>query len=350
MKSLKPFSMLIALTALAACAPSGRDATGAAPPAATATSTVTANGQERGGGDAGEIRNDLRDAEIDQLVSKLEWAFTNPANPSVRRMTSALLSRADRLPKGEAKTAILDMVERGVVDALWKTKFVFSKQCVDTYEGKKRSATAVMNPTSPDQYEICVDLNKIAHDLGPQIPDGELVGLMIHELAHFYGYRDTDRKIATTVAKFMVQEASAIDGESLYFLVPTEHQSRLALPPKASGISEEAAALRKNIGDVATTADRRLFDKLWANAQAKQGATANWIPELDDDLLRATSVTMQNKDGSKTTCHRAPPLSAYLSDLRSVIFPNQYLEKPEGAAQNPAGVMSYRCDTAPSSN
>jgi hypothetical protein len=350
MKNLKLLSILIALTALTSCGPRGSDSTGAVSPVPTSTSPVTTDGQERGGGDAREIRNDLRDAEIDQLVMKLEWAFTNPANPSVRRMTSSLLSRADLLPNGIAKKSILDMVERGVVKALWKTKFVFSQLCVDTFEGKKRSATAVMNATSTEQYEICIDLKKIASDLGPQIPDGELVGLMVHELAHFYGYLDADRKIATTVARFMVQEASAIDGESLYFLVPTEHQTRWSLPKKVSGISEEAIALRKRIGDVATPTDRKTFEKLWANARAKQGASANWTPDPDDDLMRATSVTLKNEDGSTTTCHRAPPLSAYLSEIQSVIFPEQYLEKPEGAVQNPAGVMAYRCYTESSSN
>jgi hypothetical protein len=344
MKHMKPLMMVSALVALSACAPRSTEAPTAA------SSPVTANGQERGGGDASEIRSDLRNDEIEQLVDKLEWAFTNPAEPSVRRMTSSLLSRSNRLPDGEAKTAILDMVERGVIKALWKTKFVLSKECIDTFEEKKKSATAVMNPTSIEQYEICVDLRKIANDLGPQITDGELVGLMVHELAHFYGYLDANRKIATTVAKFMVQEASALDDESLFFLVPTEHRPRLALPIKVSGISEEAADLRKKIGDVATTADRRLFDKLWANAQAKQGATANWIPELDDDLLRATSVAMQNDDGSTTTCHRAPPLTAYVTELRSVIFPDRYLERPEGAVENPAGLMAYRCETELSKN
>lgn len=342
MNRSKSIAVLFTIAALTACSRGATDSQSPKVP-----SPVTANGQERGGGDTSEIRSDLRDQEINQLVDKLEWAFTNPAHPSVRRMTSALLGRAGRLPKGEARDAILDMVERGVINALWKTRFVLSKECVDTFEGKKRSATAVMNVGTADQYEICVDLNKIANDLGPQITDGELVGLIVHELAHFYGYLDANRKIATTVAKFMVQEASAIDDESLFFLIPTGHQPRMALPAKVSGVSEEATLLRKEIGDVATLADRKLFAKLWTNAQMSEGATANWIPELDDDLMRATSVSMKNDDGSVTICHRAPPLSAYLSELRSVVFPDQYLEKPEGAVENPAGVMAYRCERRP---
>lgn len=347
MKHLNLLAVISALAVLTACGPRTTDSASASAPTRSTPSPVTANGQERGGGDASEIRSDLRDQEISQLVDKLEWAFTNPAHPSVRRMTSALLGRADRLPMGEARDTILDMVERGVIKALWATKFVLSKECVDTFEGKKRSATAVMNVGPSDRYEICVDLQKIASDLGPQITDGELVGLIVHELAHFYGYLDANRKIATTVAKFMVQEASAIDDESLFFLVPTGYRPRMALPAKVSGISEEATLLRKKIGDVATLTDRKLFAKLWVNAQASQGASANWIPALDDDLLRATSVSIKNDEGSITTCHRAPPLSAYLSALRSVVFPDQYLEMPEGAIENPAGGMAYRCDLEP---
>lgn len=305
---------------------------------------VVANGQERGGGDAGLIRSDLRDADLAQLIDKLEYAFTNPAFPSVRRMTTAFLSRVESLPTSASKTAILDMVSRDAIGTLWKTKFVISKECVDTFERKKRSATAIMNPRTADQFEICVDLDKIAHELGPQITDAELIGLTVHELAHFFGYLDSDRKIATTVAKFLIQEASAIGEESLFHLVPTENRPLIARLPKVEGVSPDAAALRKKIGDGATRADRLLFDRLWTNARAKGKTTANWLPELDDDLLRGTSVMLRTDSGSSVICHRAPPLTAYMDSLRSIVFPQQYIEAAEGAVISPAGIMAYRCE------
>lgn len=200
---------------------------GCSNPASTIPSSsptaIRPNGQERGGGDIESIRKAVLTPEIQNLSNKVRMAFENSSAISIRSMTSAFLSRAKKMPESRHRATILDMVARGAINDLQtKVQFLAQSECIDSFDGKKRSATAVMNAKNSSEFVVCFDPVKIATERGPSIPDADLVGLTVHELSHFYGHRDQDHSLAAAVTRFMTNEAYQIEGESLFHLVSPE--------------------------------------------------------------------------------------------------------------------------------
>ena len=88
------------------------------------------------------------------------------------------------------------MIKRGFGNDLNKTKFVIASSCKDRH-GDEKSAVAKMNAP---QSDICVSAAKIVNEFGPYIQDSDLMGLMMHEFSHHYGYEDADHSFAAAVA------------------------------------------------------------------------------------------------------------------------------------------------------
>lgn len=198
------------------------------------------NGQERGGGDIQTIQDQVLTSQLERLSKQVRRAFEDESSVSVRSMTLAFLSRANRMPAGTSREILADMVKKGAIEDLQKkVRFRMSadreSECIDSFDGKARSATATMNPSSDDPFVVCVDPLRIAKERGPLIPDAELIGLTVHEIAHFYGYRDQDHSLAASVSQFLFSEASKIDDESLFHLVPNEMALSQTEPTTTAG-------------------------------------------------------------------------------------------------------------------
>ena len=71
--------------------------------------------------------------------------------------------------------------------------------------------------------DICVNPERIANEFGPYIQDSDLMGLMMHEFAHHYGYLDEDHSFGASIASAYQydNEYRNQEGEPLNHLIKT---------------------------------------------------------------------------------------------------------------------------------
>lgn len=187
-------------------------------------STSMSFGQDRGGGDARVIRSKILDSKMPILIREVTGVFKDPnpnsnATTSVRGLLSWISRGRLKLGDIDAQKKLDDMLDKGFGKDLSQTKFVLSKKCLDK-EGIEKSASTEMNVPRAD---ICVNPERIAREFGPYIQDSDLMGLMMHEFAHHYGYSDIDHSFAASIASAYQadNEYRNQEGDPLNYLINT---------------------------------------------------------------------------------------------------------------------------------
>lgn len=130
-----------------------------------------ASGGTRGGGDATTARKIELSKEFIFLKSDLK-SFLNHLNLS-------------SLKDVAVKKIIEDISARGLNDDINESVYQLSDQCVDE-ENQTHAASTEIGKRNAN---ICLDLNKLS---AQNIVKGELIGLLLHEHAHHFGYKDTE--------------------------------------------------------------------------------------------------------------------------------------------------------------
>lgn len=206
--------------ALTACQPkseiSPTGQTALTPVASTTTAQVS--GQERGGGDARRIRSAILSSHRAKLIASVITAYRDDEGVTNVRNFLSWFNRGTMHLQDEAQQKILeDMIARGFGKNLMKTKFVMAESCFDS-KGDSKTAVAEMNKPASD---VCVSPSRIVDDFGPYIQDSDIMGLMMHELAHHYGYEDADHSFAAAIADEYQRdnEEKNQDGMPLNYLV-----------------------------------------------------------------------------------------------------------------------------------
>ncbi|MEQ1724108.1 MAG: hypothetical protein ABL930_13110, partial [Pseudobdellovibrio sp.] len=165
----------------------------------------TEGGSDRGGGDAAVIQANITAAHRQSLNAQLVKVFSNTDQGvlSLKNYILYFFKRIDLVKSNEVHKILTDMKSRQV-EALIQNKLVYkvSGLCVDK-NNLSKSATAAITTNPPSSPEVCVNPNKIISDLGTNITDSALVGIVVHELSHFYGYEDADHSLATAAAETM---------------------------------------------------------------------------------------------------------------------------------------------------
>ena len=206
--------------ALSACQPKSETSPNGTKPISPVASNTTAqvSGQERGGGDARRIRSAILVSHRAKLITSVVTAYRDDQGVLNVRNFLAWFNRGTMRLHDEAQQKILeDMITRGFGKNLMKTKFVMTDSCVDS-KGDSKTAVAEMNQPAGD---ICVSPSRIVDDFGPYIQDSDIMGLMMHELAHHYGYEDADHSFAAAIADEYQRdnEEKNQDGMPLNYLV-----------------------------------------------------------------------------------------------------------------------------------
>lgn len=177
-------------------------------------------GSDRGGGDAKVIRSLIMQTKREKLIKAVVNAFSDQPNnlgTSVRGSLSWLATGRQKFSDEKAEIILKDMIAKGFGRDLAKTKFVMSERCVDRFN-IERTAVATMNVPASD---ICINPARLVDEFGPYIQDSDIMGLMIHEFAHHYGYEDTDHFLASSVAMDyqLDNEDRNQDGAPLNYLI-----------------------------------------------------------------------------------------------------------------------------------
>lgn len=152
-----------------------------------------------GGGDGKLIRSIVLKVKRERMVNRIIYAFTSQDEVDYSTLKNRLYGYAvgtDQLENPKANAILQDMIAKGFLADLKTVKIVASKKCVDS-SGVERTASAYMNKPGSD---ICFNPDRIVDEFGPYIQDSDLVGLVMHEFAHHYGYEDTDHFFAAHVA------------------------------------------------------------------------------------------------------------------------------------------------------
>ncbi len=151
------------------------------------------------GGDAQAIRSLVLKNKREHLIKSVAKSFADspklvPTN--VRDLLGGIAQGRQPLSNPKAQAILNDMIQKGFARDLEKTKFVLSDACLD-HLGTERTAVAKMNAPGTD---ICVNPARIVDGFGPYIQDSDLIGIMMHEFAHHYGYEDSDHSFAANFA------------------------------------------------------------------------------------------------------------------------------------------------------
>ncbi len=152
-----------------------------------------------GGGDGKMIRSLILKAKRERMVDRLIQVFTSQDVIDYATIRNSLYGYAlgtTKLENLKANAILQDMISKGFLADLKTVKFIASKKCVDS-DGVERAASTTMNRPGAD---ICFNPERIVDEFGPYIQDSDLVGLVMHEFAHHYGYEDTDHFFAAHVA------------------------------------------------------------------------------------------------------------------------------------------------------
>ncbi len=184
-----------------------------------ASGEVSLGGSDRGGGDARKIRSLILTSKSKQLRSQVVKIFSEKSvtvfglKNSIAWLTLGQMKLADQ----KSKNILNDMIKKGFQSDLNKVEFILSDRCLDL-NGVEKSATAKMNKPGS---KICVSPDRIVAEFGPHIQDSDLVGLAMHELAHHYGFEDTDHSFAAAVALEWQKDSEQRnqDGEPLNSLI-----------------------------------------------------------------------------------------------------------------------------------
>jgi hypothetical protein len=154
-----------------------------------------------GGGDARLIRRFVLDTKKKHLLSEVVGVFSdeNPnqnAVTNVKRLLAWIASGRMQLQNAEAQKILSDMIARGFGKDLSQTKFILAERCMDSKSVEKTASAKMDEPRS----DICINPDRVVEDFGPYIQDSDLMGLMMHEFSHHYGYEDADHSFAAAIA------------------------------------------------------------------------------------------------------------------------------------------------------
>lgn len=162
-------------------------------------------GSDRGGGDASVMQANITAAHKKNLYLQLESIFSNADHGviSIKNYLLYFFKKIDLVKSNEAHKTLSDMRSRGV-EALIQNKLLYkvSSVCLDKNKQSK-AATADITANPPLNPEVCINPDKIISDLGTNITDSALIGIVAHELSHFYGYEDIDHSLAAAAAETM---------------------------------------------------------------------------------------------------------------------------------------------------
>ena len=89
------------------------------------------------------------------------------------------------------------MRAKGFTKNLYATKFELNSECLDK-DGISKTATTSMDKMGSS---ICINVEKLVDDFGPYIQDSDIIGLLMHEYSHHFGYEDKDHSFAAAVAE-----------------------------------------------------------------------------------------------------------------------------------------------------
>lgn len=180
--------------------------------------THAIQGQERGGGDAKAIRSAILDNQRESLIQKSIALFEGTSNSRIEGALYWIVAHKNMNFKNSKHQEMLNtMIEKGFAQDISSLKFVRSSKCLDS-NGADKTAVASMNvPRS----SICINVEKFVNEFGPYIQDSDVLGLVMHELAHHYGYEDADHGFAAAVANVWQSdnERRSEDGEPLNYFI-----------------------------------------------------------------------------------------------------------------------------------
>jgi len=110
-----------------------------------------------------------------------------------------------------------DTQNRGLNKDIYLSEFKIEKKCIDK-NGIEKTATTEMNVMNS---AICINVERFVEEFGPYIQDSDIVGLLMHEYSHHFGYLDENHVFAASVADFYQKdnENRNQDGEPLNYLI-----------------------------------------------------------------------------------------------------------------------------------
>ena len=115
------------------------------------------------------------------------------------------------------KKILETMIQNGFAQDIQSISFTRSAKCIDK-NGVEKTAVASMNkPRSP----ICINVERFADEFGPYVQDSDVLGLVMHELSHHYGFEDADHSFAAAIAKEwqLDNERRNEEGEPLNYFI-----------------------------------------------------------------------------------------------------------------------------------
>jgi hypothetical protein len=174
-------------------------------------------GSDRGGGDAFVIRSKIFNAKKDNLVKQVNDLFTGKSNVDIKSVMAWFNQANFNLSDAKANAILKDMRDRGFGSDVYKTQFKLEKTCLDK-NGISKTATTSMNEMNS---EICINAEKFVNEFGPYIQDSDVVGLLMHEYSHHFGYEDADHSFASSIAESYQKDSERRneEGEPLNYLI-----------------------------------------------------------------------------------------------------------------------------------
>ena len=171
-----------------------------------ATFVVTVNvqakvldgGSDRGGGDSLIIRSKIFEKKKASLIKQTQDLFNgNNRVIDVRNILSWFNRQSVKTSDAKSNAILQDMRARGFAKNLFATEFELKEKCIDK-DGLSKTATTSMNVMGS---VICINAAKLVDDFGPYIQDSDIVGLLMHEYSHHFGYEDKDHSFAAAIAE-----------------------------------------------------------------------------------------------------------------------------------------------------
>lgn len=169
-----------------------------------------------GGGDASAIRSLIMKHRKEYLIKGLINTFSErPKNVRtyVKHIIGMYAENLLEVKEPNAKKIFQDMIENGLREDIKKIEFVISRKCLDQ-SNIERSASTKMNDRGG---VICINPYRIVDEFGPYIQSSDIIGLVMHEIAHHYGYEDEDHFFAASMAMnhYEVDEVHRLKGYDL---------------------------------------------------------------------------------------------------------------------------------------
>ena len=174
-------------------------------------------GSDRGGGDAKLIRSKIFQSKRQDLIKKVTALFEGNSDANLKSILAWMSKEHVRLPDQTQDAILKDMQKRGLGKDIYSTNFKLEKSCVDK-NGIEKTATTEMNVMNSS---ICINVEKFVDDFGPYIQDSDIIGLLMHEYSHHFGYSDEKHEFAAGVTEFYQKdnERRNEEGDPLNYLI-----------------------------------------------------------------------------------------------------------------------------------